>query len=110
MILFDTNALLDIATADPVWLPWSEKEFRADAALGPIGINPIIYAELAPAFATAAALDQWLEAADRPAHLRQSLPEPGSPLARVRYHYSAQRSVAEEGLPPASTCKAEGCT
>src|SRR5208283_4445903 len=63
MILFDTNVLLDIATADPVWLPWSEKEFRAAAALGPIGINPIIYAELAPAFATAAALDQWLDPA-----------------------------------------------
>ena len=26
--LFDTNVLLDIATADPVWLPWSEHQFR----------------------------------------------------------------------------------
>jgi predicted nucleic acid-binding protein len=26
--LFDTNTLLDIATADPVWLPWSEEQFR----------------------------------------------------------------------------------
>jgi len=42
MILFDTNVLLDIATADPVWLPWLEKEFRAAAAQGPIPINPII--------------------------------------------------------------------
>ena len=55
MKLFDANVLLDIATADPVWLAWSEKEFRAAAAQGPILINPIIYAELAPAFATAAA-------------------------------------------------------
>ena len=61
MILFDTNVLLDIATADPVWLPWSEKEFRVAAAQGPILINPIIYAELAPAFATAADLDRWLD-------------------------------------------------
>ena len=30
---------------------------------GPILINPIIYAELAPAFATAAALDQWFDPA-----------------------------------------------
>lgn len=44
MILFDTNVLLDIATADPVWLAWSEKEFRSAAAQGPIPINPIIYA------------------------------------------------------------------
>ena len=63
MILFDTNVLLDIATVDPVWLPWSEKEVRIAAARGPILINPIIYAELAPAFATAADLDQWLDPA-----------------------------------------------
>jgi predicted nucleic acid-binding protein len=63
MILFDTNALLDIATADPVWLPWSEREFRAAAGQGPILINPIIYAELAAAFSTAADLDQWLDPA-----------------------------------------------
>ena len=63
MNLFDTNVLLDIATADPIWLPWSEKEFRTSAARGPIFINPIIYTELAPAFATAAALDQWLDPA-----------------------------------------------
>lgn len=71
MILFDTNVLLDIATADPVWLPWSENEFRTAAARGPIPINPIIYAELAPAFATAADLDQWLDPA---VFLRLALP------------------------------------
>lgn len=63
MNLFDTNVLLDIATTDPVWLPWSECEFRTAAAQGPILINPIIYAELAPAFASSADLDQWLDPA-----------------------------------------------
>lgn len=63
MILFDTNVLLDIATADPVWLPWSENQFRSAAAAGSILINPIIYAELAPAFSTAADLDQWVDPA-----------------------------------------------
>ena len=47
-VLFDTNMLLDIATADATWLGWSEGQFRAVAAQGPILINPIIYAELAP--------------------------------------------------------------
>jgi predicted nucleic acid-binding protein len=61
MTLLDTNVLLDIATADPVWLSWSEKEFRSASAQGPIPINPIIYAELAPAFATVADLDHWLD-------------------------------------------------
>jgi predicted nucleic acid-binding protein len=61
MNLFDTNVLLDIATADPVWLAWSENQFRIAAAQGPIPINPIIYAELAPAFASEADLDKWLD-------------------------------------------------
>ena len=59
----DTNVLLDIATADPTWLAWSEGQFRAAAALGPILMNPIIYAELAPAFATQAELERWLDPA-----------------------------------------------
>jgi len=61
--LFDTNVLLDIATADPVWLAWSENQFRTAAAKGPILINPIIYAELAPVFASAVDLDRWLDPA-----------------------------------------------
>jgi predicted nucleic acid-binding protein len=61
--LFDSNVLLDIATADPTWLAWSEGQFRAAAAQGPILVNPIIYAELAPAFASRADLDHWLDPA-----------------------------------------------
>jgi predicted nucleic acid-binding protein len=61
--LFDSNVLLDIATADPSWLAWSEGQFRAAAAQGPILINAIIYAELAPAFATQGDLDRWLDPA-----------------------------------------------
>jgi predicted nucleic acid-binding protein len=70
-ILFDTNVLLDIATEDANWLGWSERQFRAAAAQGPILINPIIYAELAPAFATQPDLDGWLDAT-----LFQRLPLP----------------------------------
>ena len=72
-ILFDTNVLLDIATANPVWLTWSEGQFRAAVALGPILINPIIYAELAPAFTAQPDLDAWLDPA-----LFQRLPLPYS--------------------------------
>src|ERR1019366_2929857 len=42
--------------------------------------------------------------------LRQSLLQPGSPLAGVCYHYSAQPPIAEAGLSPASMSKVEGCT
>jgi hypothetical protein len=62
---------LDIATADPLWLPWSEAQFRTSLAQGPILINPIIYAELAPAFASLVELDRWL---DRSVFQRLPLP------------------------------------
>ena len=58
--LFDSNVLLDIATADAAWLAWAEARFREVAAQGAILVNPIIYAELAPAFATREALEEWL--------------------------------------------------
>ena len=71
--LLDTNVLLDIATADPVWLNWSENQLRTAAAQGSIFINPIIYAELAPAFGSQTELDRWLDPA-----LFQRLPLPYS--------------------------------
>jgi predicted nucleic acid-binding protein len=57
------NVLLDLATADSAWLPWSREQFTAAVAQGPVLINPIIYAELAPAFTTSADLDRWLDPA-----------------------------------------------
>ena len=86
--LFDTSVLLDIATADPVWLAWSEKQFRTAAGQGPISINPIIYAELAPAFASATDLDRWL---DPLVFQRLPLPYPAGWLAAqafVKYRRS----------------------
>ena len=61
--LLAPNVLLDIAAADPAWLAWPEGQFRNAAAKGPILINPIVYAEFAPAFATQSALDRWLDPA-----------------------------------------------
>ena len=48
--------------------------------------------------------------ADRPARLRQSLPQRESPPAGVCYHYSAQPPIAEAGFSPARVSKNEGCT
>lgn len=62
MVLVDANALLDILTADPVWFEWSRGAMLRAAADG-LAINPIIYAELAPAFREerelVAALADW---------------------------------------------------
>ena len=59
--MLDTNVLLDIVTADAKWLQWSMDQFRRAAKDGPILLNPIVYAELAPAFDSQAALDRWLK-------------------------------------------------
>ena len=59
--LVDANVLLDVATTDPVWSSWSERQLRNAAARGAVCINPIIFAEVAPAFSTEAELESWLE-------------------------------------------------
>ncbi len=62
MHLIDANVLLDIATADPKWMNWSREQIRLASTNGTVAINPIIYAEIAPAFATASDLDAWIGA------------------------------------------------
>ena len=97
MILFDTNVLLDIATADKIWLEWSEKQFRATAAQGPIVINPIIYAELAPAFLSVEELDSWLDPA---VYLRQPLPYAAGWLAAQAFmQYRRSGGLRTSPLP-----------
>ena len=95
--LFDTNVLLDIATADPAWLSWSEEQLRTAAAQGPIFINPIIYTELAPAFPTVAALDRWLDPA---VFQRLSLPYAAGWLAAQAFlKYRNSGGVKTSPLP-----------
>jgi len=64
MILVDANVLIDIFTDDPEWRAWSEEQLLAAAATDELAINPIIYAELAPAYRTPAALDRALRDLD----------------------------------------------
>lgn len=62
--LFDSNVLLDIINLDPTWQPWSASQLARAYTQNLAFINPIIYAELAPAFPSRAALDRWLDSAD----------------------------------------------
>ena len=62
MFLVDTNVLLDVFTDDAQWRPWSENALSKAIGAGPIGINPIIYAETSLAFDGVEALDRQLEA------------------------------------------------
>ncbi len=59
-MLVDSNVLLDIFTADPDWLPWSQVAL-ADALLaGPVVINQLVYAEVSVAYKNLAELDRAL--------------------------------------------------
>ena len=52
MTLVDANILIDLFTDDAEWADWSEAQLIEQSRLGPIGINPIIYAEASVAYQT----------------------------------------------------------
>lgn len=49
MVLVDTNIFLDVLTRDPEWSGWSDQQLLHASEEG-VAINPIIYAEIVPAF------------------------------------------------------------
>ena len=110
MTLVDANVLLDVVTADRTWLGWSQGEL-ARLAAGGLAINPIIYAELAPAFRT----ETELEAAFRewPLH-RLVLPYAAAwPAARAFAEYRGRGGTRTAPLPDfyiGAHAEVEGCT
>jgi len=69
MVFVDSNVILDVITADPRWQTWSEQQLSRWLDLGPVLINPIVYAEIAFACETIEAVDELL-----PAHLHAYRP------------------------------------
>ena len=61
MVLADSNVLLDIFGEDPAWSSWSKHVLRDALAIGAVGINPLIYAEISVRFEDRASLDAGLE-------------------------------------------------
>ena len=49
-ILVDSNVILDIATEDKKWFPWSSQALAKYAETHTLVINPIIYAEVSVGF------------------------------------------------------------
>ena len=96
MVLVDANVLLDVLTEDPVWLEWSQNELARLEADG-LAINPIIYAELAPAFRTEAELVAAFR--DWPLH-RLALPYEAAWLAaRAFAEYRGRGGTRTSPLP-----------
>jgi hypothetical protein len=96
MVLVDANVLLDILTADPVWQPWSEREL-ARVPEGELAINPVIYAEICPAFRAEAEVEAAL--ADWPLQ-RLALPyEAAWPAAQAFAEYRRRGGSRTAPLP-----------
>ena len=60
MTLVDTNVLLDIATDDPTWAPWSLHQLDAAAIRGPVLINAVVYAEFSIGYERIEEIDRIL--------------------------------------------------
>ena len=55
--MIDSSVLLDILTVDPLWFEWSSEAVAIAADRTEIAINPLIYAEISPHFASPEELD-----------------------------------------------------
>ena len=58
--LVDSNVLLDIFTEDARWGEWSTSALADTAEVGPLYINPIVYAEVSVRFSRVEDLDDAL--------------------------------------------------
>lgn len=97
MILVDSNVIIDVLTRNPLWLAWSETALSDAADSGDVGINPIIYAEIASGFTTISELDRHLGA---DAFRRLPLPyEAGFVAGRAFVEYRRRGGVRTSPLP-----------
>jgi len=97
-VLVDANVLLDILTADPQWLAWSSAELRRAKAGDRIFVNPIICAELAPAFDFDwPRINAWLAQAGM---MKEPLPFEASTVAAAAHRkYRDRGGSREKPLP-----------
>ena len=95
--LVDSNVLLDVMTEDPDWFDWSAEALAGCADQGPLGINPIIYAEVSIRFKRIEALEEALPA---DTFLRLPLPWEAAFLAgKCFVRYRKQRGNKRAPLP-----------
>jgi hypothetical protein len=59
-VLVDSNVLLDVATLDPTWEPWSSSALAEAHETSILVINAIVFGELAAGFPTIEDLDAAL--------------------------------------------------
>ncbi len=97
MTLLDANVLLDLFTNDPCWADRSEAALLEASSTGPIGINPIIFAEISYGFSSESVLNRVLDDLDVE---RWILPyEAAFPAATAFQRYRKQKGLRRSPLP-----------
>lgn len=77
-VLVDSNVILDVATGDPRWAPWSSRALERAADEAQLVINPLVYAEVSIGFDRVEDLEEALPAG---LYLRADLPYEAAFLA-----------------------------
>ena len=95
--LVDSNVLLDVLTEDETWFEWSSNALAEVAEVGPLFINPIIYAEVSVRFSRIEDLDVVLPDSD---YRRLALPWASAFLAgKVFLEYRKSKGTKSTTLP-----------
>jgi predicted nucleic acid-binding protein len=96
-VLVDSNVLLDVLTADPVWFEWSSSALERCANQSALYINPIIYAEVSIGFTR---IEEMEEALPQQTFRRMPLPWEAAFLAgKVFLRYRQQGGTRTSPLP-----------
>ena len=94
-VIVDSNILLDILAADPVWRGWSLARLGAASTLGPVFINDVVYAEISVWFAAVPDCDAFIEAT----HLRhEPIPRESLFLAAGAHRAYRRRGGTRTGV------------
>jgi predicted nucleic acid-binding protein len=97
MVLVDSNVLLDVLTADPIWCTWSATTLQRHLDAGPVVINAIVYGEIAFALQRIEEVDNLL-----PAHLYdyRSIPRAAAFLAARAHAAYRERGGQRQMILP----------
>jgi predicted nucleic acid-binding protein len=93
----DTNVLIDIAVADPLWSRWSRQQLESARRRGSVVINQIIYSEFSIRYET---LDEVEYLLPREEFLYEGLPwEAAFAASKAFGRYRRQGGRRERTLP-----------
>jgi predicted nucleic acid-binding protein len=95
MLLVDTNVVLDVLEDEPEWKHWSAEQLRIQPRVQELVINPIVYAELSPAFESQHRLDSLTTSLG---FRFRDLPKPALYIAGVAHRQYRRAGGARESI------------